>query len=83
MRDAEHEAAVDVAPRIKAELVRYLVRQAPTGFMLGALAILAIVVVLWDAVPLDLLFGWLAASIALSLPAIVTVWRFGRVERSD
>jgi signal transduction histidine kinase len=72
--------SVDIGSEIDAQRVAYLVRQAPTGFFLGALAIAAIIIVLWDAAPRRLLLAWFVASGLLSLPAMVVVWRFGRAQ---
>jgi len=61
---------------IEAELAEYLVRQAPTGFVLGTLAVGAVLVVLWQAAPPSLLFAWLVSIGLLTLPAVVVVRRF-------
>jgi signal transduction histidine kinase len=68
--------AGDVARRTEAELVRHLVRQAPTGFALGILTVAAVVVVLWNAAPRGLLLVWFASIALLTLPVFVVVWRF-------
>ena len=75
----EHRRApVHDGPEFDTELARYLVDQAPTGFFLGALAIAAIVIVLWNAAPRSLLLAWFVASGLLSIPAMAVVWRFTR-----
>jgi signal transduction histidine kinase len=67
----------DVGAReIEGELVAHLVRQAPTGFAVGTVTIVAVVLVLWSAVPRALLLGWVAAIALLTLPAFVVVRRF-------
>src|SRR5436190_21596176 len=63
---------------VDAELVRQLVRQAPTGFALGTVIVAAIVLVLWNAAPRSALVLWFLAIGLLSLPAFIVVWRFGR-----
>jgi signal transduction histidine kinase len=68
----------DVGPEIATELADYLVRQAPTGFVLGTLAIAAVLVVLWSAAPRALLVGWVVAIALLSFPAMAVTWRFAR-----
>jgi len=68
---------------IETELVEYLVRQAPTGFVIGTLTVAAVVLVLWNAAPRRLLLVWLAWVGLLSLPAFVVVWRFPRAPRPE
>ncbi len=74
---------LDVRPpefeqEIETELVKYLVRQAPTGFVTGTLTVAAVVFVLWNAAPRDLLLLWVVSLGLLTLPAFVVVWRFTR-----
>ena len=71
-------AAQPFEPEVETELVRHLVRQAPTGFVIGALTATAVVLVLWNAAPRPFLFGWLAAIAFMTLPAVSVVWRFNR-----
>jgi signal transduction histidine kinase len=63
---------------IETELARYVVRQAPLGFLLGTLAVVAVLIVLWTAAPPRLLFAWVGWIAIVSLPAMVVVWRFRR-----
>lgn len=70
--------ATDIGPEIETELARYLVRQAPTGFLLGILAIAAVLAVLWNAAPRSLLLAWFGVIGLLSLPALLVVWQFTR-----
>jgi signal transduction histidine kinase len=75
--------SLDVRPRefeqeIETELVKHLVRQAPTGFVTGTLTVAAVVFVLWNAAPRNLLLLWLVSLWLLTLPAFVVVWRFTR-----
>jgi signal transduction histidine kinase len=76
-----------VAREIDAELTHYLVRQAPTGFVLGTLATAAVLAVLWQAVPRHLLLAWFVVIAVVTMPAVVVVWRFMRAreepERTD
>ena len=65
-------------PEIETELVKHLVGQAPTGFVTGTLTVAAVLLVLWNAAPRDLLLVWLISLGLLSLPAFVVVWRFPR-----
>jgi signal transduction histidine kinase len=67
------EHAIDV------ELVRYLVRQAPTGFIAGVCTFAAAVLVLWNEAPHGWLFAWAVTLALLSLPAFVAVRGFTRV----
>jgi signal transduction histidine kinase len=70
--------STDVGREIETELARYLVRQAPTGFLLGTFAIAAVLVVLWNAAPPRLLLAWLVAIVLLSLPSLIVVWQCRR-----
>ncbi len=75
----ETEASADaIRGQIDAELVRYVVRQAPIGFAIGTVAVGVVAVVLWNAAPRAALIGWLVAIAALTLPAAVAVLRFDR-----
>ena len=71
--------ATELEQEIETELVEYLVRQAPTGFVIGTLTVAAVVLVLWNAAPRSALLGWLVSVGLLSLPAFLVVWRFTRV----
>ena len=80
--------SLDVSPHdrgfeqeIEAELVTHLVRQAPIGFVVGTLTVVAVVFVLWNAAPRNLLLLWLVSIGLLTLPAFVVVWRFTRAPR--
>ncbi|HUE31083.1 MAG TPA: histidine kinase dimerization/phospho-acceptor domain-containing protein, partial [Verrucomicrobiae bacterium] len=78
-RDEQPPPATPLEQKIETELVKYLVRQARgglTGFAVGAMAVAAVLVVLWNAAPRNLLLIWLIAIGLLSLPAFVVVWRF-------
>jgi signal transduction histidine kinase len=76
---AEAEVAAErLEPRIETELARYLVRQAPTGFAIGVLAAMVVLVVLRDVVPPPLLFTWFGLLLLLSAPAFLVVWSFRR-----
>ena len=63
---------------IETELVKYLVRQAPLGFVTGTLTVAAVVFVLWNAAPRNLLLLWLVSIGLLTIPAFVVVLRFTR-----
>ena len=76
---ADHSAELE--HEIETELVEHLVRQAPTGFVIGTLSISVVLLVLWNAAPRSLLLGWLATIALLSLPALVVVWRFRRTSQ--
>ncbi len=77
--DAAAAASSDgIGSQIEAELIRYVVRQAPIGFAIGTVAVAAIVFVLWNAVPGWPLFLWLVTIGVLTLPASTLVWRFAR-----
>jgi signal transduction histidine kinase/CheY-like chemotaxis protein len=76
--DRDVEAGERVRSQIDAELVRYVVRQAPIGFAIGTVAVGSVVVVLWQAAPRAALIGWLLAIATLTLPAVAAVWRFDR-----
>jgi signal transduction histidine kinase len=78
IRPLRGRSASAAGPEIEAELVKYLVRQAPIGFRLGTLAIAAVVVVLWNAAPRGLLLAWLGLIGLLSLPALLVVRQFRR-----
>ena len=67
---------VHLDEELEGERVRHLVRQAPTGFMTGTLMVAAVVVVLWNEAPRNLLLLWVGVIGLLSLPAFVAVWRF-------
>jgi signal transduction histidine kinase/CheY-like chemotaxis protein len=67
-----------IGSQIEAELIRYVVRQAPIGFAIGIVALAAIVVVLWNAAPREPLLLWLLTIGVLTLPAGVLVRRFAR-----
>jgi signal transduction histidine kinase len=71
-------AAQPFEPEVETELVRHLVRQAPTGFAIGTLTAAAVVFVLWNTAPPTFLVGWLAALAFLTLPVLSVVWRFNR-----
>lgn len=71
-------AAEHIRSQIDAELVRYVVRQAPIGFAIGTVAVGSVAVVLWSAAPRTALIGWLLAIGTLTLPAALAVWRFDR-----
>jgi signal transduction histidine kinase len=78
-RDGEQvPSGTALEPEIEAELVEHLVKQAPTGFVTGMLTVAAVLLVLWNAAPRDLLLIWLISLGFLSLPAFVVVWRFPR-----
>ncbi len=70
--------AAELAQAIETELVTYLVRQAPTGFVTGLLTVAAVVLVLWNAAPRSILLAWLVSIGLLTLPAFVLVSRFRR-----
>src|SRR5262245_10145252 len=72
VRGADHERAIE------AELVAQLVRQAPTGFVIGTLEVVATIWVLWSAAPRGLLLGWLITMALLSAPAFIVVARIRR-----
>ena len=72
------ERAPELEQKIEAELVRQLVRQAPSGFAIGTLTVAAVVLVLWNAAPRSLLLVWLLSIGLLTLPAFIAVWRFTR-----
>jgi uncharacterized membrane protein YqaE (UPF0057 family) len=74
--------AVQLEQEIEAERVGHLVRQAPTGFIIGTLTVAAVVVVLWNAVPRHVLLAWVGAMGVLSLPAFVVVSRFTSAARA-
>ena len=57
-----------IGSQIEAELIRYVVRQAPIGFAIGIVALAAIVVVLWNAAPREPLLLWLLTIGVLTLP---------------
>jgi signal transduction histidine kinase/CheY-like chemotaxis protein len=84
LRPPTDDADPDGAPvevirsQIEAELVRYVVRQAPIGFVIGTVAVGGVAVVLWNAAPRTALIGWMLAIALLTLPALVVVWRFAR-----
>jgi signal transduction histidine kinase len=65
-------------PTVETALVAYLVRQAPTGFVVGTLTVAAVVLVLWSAAPHGILLAWVATIAVLTAPAIVVVRRFRR-----
>src|SRR5262245_29469557 len=48
----------DLEQAIERELVEHLVRQTPTGFVTGILTVAAVVLVLWNAAPRNLLLLW-------------------------
>src|SRR5215510_8466814 len=77
-RADEHERRTAFELAIQTERVRYLVRQAPTGFAGGIVAVAIVVLVLWNAAPHDALVLWLATIALLTLPAPLVVWRFLR-----
>src|SRR5262245_26945700 len=61
-------AVIPMRPRdeekIEAGLVEHLVVQARgglTGFLIGTMTVVAVVVVLWDAAPRTVLFAWVAS----------------------
>ena len=64
---------------IEIELVRHLVRQAPTGFATGTLTVAAVLLVLWQAAPRMALLTWLLAMALLTAPAFGIVWRWRRL----
>jgi len=72
--------ATELEQRIETELVTHLVRQAPTGFLTGTLAVAAVILVLWNAAPRNILLLWLGSIGLLTTPAFVVVWRFLRAE---
>ena len=77
--DAAAAAPPDgIGSQIEAELVRYVVRQAPIGFAIGTVAVASIVLVLWNAAPRGPLLVWLLAIGVSTLPVGVLVWRFAR-----
>jgi len=79
MSTTDHAARdLAVEQEVEAELVRQLVRQAPTGFALGTLIVAAILLVLWNAAPRGALLLWFLSITILSLPAFIVVWRFTR-----
>jgi signal transduction histidine kinase len=67
---------------IEAELVKHLVEQAPTGFVIGTLTVAAVLFVLWNAAPRPLLLAWLISIALLTVPAFVVVWRFNRAPQA-
>jgi signal transduction histidine kinase len=69
-------AAHPFDPEVETELVKHLVRQAPTGFVIGTLTAAAVVFVLWSVAPRAFLLGWLASIALLTLPVLGIVWRF-------
>jgi signal transduction histidine kinase len=78
MTDHPPQAQRELEREIDAELARHCVRQAPTGFVVGALTVAAVLLVLWGAAPRGLLLVWLGAMGLLTLPAVAVVWRFRR-----
>ena len=66
---------------IETELVRHLVRQAPTGFVTGTLTVVAALLVLWQAAPRTALLTWLVAMGLLTAPAFGVVWRWRRLQQ--
>jgi signal transduction histidine kinase/ActR/RegA family two-component response regulator len=83
-RRSDHGPDANPAPdgavrsQIDAELVGYVVRQAPIGFAIGTIAVGGVAVVLWNAVPRGALLAWVLAMAALTLPAVLVVWRAHR-----
>src|SRR5688572_3531233 len=75
-RGRDGRARFDLA--IRTELARYVVRQAPTGFAIGVVAVALITLVLWNAAPHGALVLWLATISVLTLPSSLIVRRFGR-----
>ena len=63
---------------IRTELARHLVRQAPTGFAVGVVAVALVTLVLWNAAPHGAVVLWLAIIGVLTLPAPLIVRAFGR-----
>src|SRR6187551_3265386 len=61
----------EVVTQIDAELVRYVVRQAPIGFAIGMVAVAAVVVVLWNAASRAALCGWVVGIGLLTLPVAI------------
>lgn len=68
----------DVGAQIEAELVGHVVRQAPIGFAIGIVAVIAIAIVLKSGTPSGLLLLWLATIGILTTPAGLVVWRYSR-----
>ena len=77
-RGQRHDERANRALAIETELARHLVNQAPTGFAIGVVAVLVIVLVMWRAAPLSALVTWLASMVVLTLPTPIVVWRFRR-----
>src|SRR5262245_42739351 len=63
---------------IQTELTRYLVRQAPTGFAVGVVAVALVTFVLWSAAPQGALLLWIAIMGAFTLPAPLIVRAFNQ-----
>src|SRR5436190_1077554 len=63
---------------IRTDLARYLVREAPTGFAVGLIAVGLVMLVLWKAAPHDALLVWLATIAILTIPAPLIVRAFNR-----
>ena len=63
---------------IRTELARYLVSQAPTGFVVGVVAVTLVALVLWNAAPHGAVVLWLAIIGVITLPAPLIVLAFGR-----
>jgi signal transduction histidine kinase len=63
---------------IRTELARYLVRQAPTGFAVGVVAVALVTLVFWNAAPHGAVVFWLATIGVLTLPAPLIVRAFNR-----
>jgi signal transduction histidine kinase/CheY-like chemotaxis protein len=70
------DADVAIDSQIDAELVRYVIRQAPIGFAIGFVAVAGVVGVLWHATSRVALCGWVIGIGLLTIPVARTVWRF-------
>jgi signal transduction histidine kinase/CheY-like chemotaxis protein len=76
--DADATSPDSVGAQIEAELIGFVVRQAPTGFAIGTVAVAAIAIVLWNAAPRGPLVAWVLTIGGLTLPACFVVWRYAR-----
>ena len=70
-RGQRHDERAGRTLAIETELTRHLVNQAPTGFAIGVVAVLVVVLVMWRAAPLGALVGPVVAWNLLLLSTIV------------